>query len=455
MIYTEKLLLVDDDRELLKVYKQIFEINGFNIEAVADPTEALKIVNNSKVAVVISDIIMPKMDGMLLLEKIKEASPVTEVIMLTAEGSVGGAVEAVHKGAFTYLVKPAIIDDLLRNVKKAFEVYGVKEENTVFKQQIIEGYAPLIGNNMKIREIREKISTVAPTDIFVIITGESGTGKEIAANLIHNQSKRNQKPFIKVNCAALTESLLESELFGHEKGAFTGAEKARHGRFELANHGTLLLDEIGELSMNTQGKLLRVLQEKEFERVGGSSTIKTDFRLITSTNKDLIAAVEKGGFRQDLFYRINVFQLDMPPLRERKDDIPLLLEYFYEKSLIEMKKAKHPAPGEVMEALQDYDWPGNVRELKNIIERMVVLSEDGKIRIEDIPEQVRTKKLWEISNAYQGSDTTLADALGGFEREFILRALDKTGWNITKAANELGIARKNLYRKMKEYKIQS
>ncbi|HPO04718.1 MAG TPA: sigma-54 dependent transcriptional regulator [Bacillota bacterium] len=427
MIYTEKLLLVDDDRELLKVYKQIFEINGFNIEAVADPTEALKIVNNSKVAVVISDIIMPKMDGMLLLEKIKEASPVTEVIMLTAEGSVGGAVEAVHKGAFTYLVKPAIIDDLLRNV----------------------------GNNMKIREIREKISTVAPTDIFVIITGESGTGKEIAANLIHNQSKRNQKPFIKVNCAALTESLLESELFGHEKGAFTGAEKARHGRFELANHGTLLLDEIGELSMNTQGKLLRVLQEKEFERVGGSSTIKTDFRLITSTNKDLIAAVEKGGFRQDLFYRINVFQLDMPPLRERKDDIPLLLEYFYEKSLIEMKKAKHPAPGEVMEALQDYDWPGNVRELKNIIERMVVLSEDGKIRIEDIPEQVRTKKLWEISNAYQGSDTTLADARGGFEREFILRALDKTGWNITKAANELGIARKNLYRKMKEYKIQS
>lgn len=453
MNYTEKLLLVDDDRELLKVYKQIFQINGFNIEAVADSTEALRIVNTNKVAVVISDIIMPKMDGMQLLSKIKKGSPLTEVIMLTAEGSVSGAVEAVHQGAFTYLVKPANIDELLRTVRKAFEVYAVKEENNVLKQQVTEGYVPLVGNNEKMREIRNRTATVAPTDVIVMITGESGTGKEIVANLIHSQSKRSEKPFIKVNCAALTESILESELFGHEKGAFTGAEKIHYGRFEMANHGTLLLDEIGELPINTQGKLLRVLQEKEFERVGGSSTIKTDFRLITSTNKDLISEVEKGNFRQDLFYRINVFQFDVPPLRERKDDIPLLVEYFYEKSLAEMKKTKLPVPREVMEIFQDYDWPGNVRELKNIIERMVVLSQKGEMRIEDIPEQVKIKRTMGSEECFSRDDSTLANARSCFERQYILEILDRTEWNITKAAHELGIARKNLYRKMKEYKI--
>ncbi len=454
MNYTEKLLLVDDDRELLKVYKQIFQINGFNIETVADSTEALITVSTNKVAVVISDIIMPKMDGMQLLVEIKKVSPLTEVIMLTAEGSVSGAVEAVHQGAFTYLVKPVNIDELIRTIKKAFEVYAVKEENTVLKQQVTEGNVPLIGNNEKIREIREKIDTVAPTDVIVMISGESGTGKEIVANLIHTQSKRSQKPFIKVNCAALTESILESELFGHEKGAFTGADKVHQGRFEMANHGTLLLDEIGELPINTQGKLLRVLQEKEFERVGGSSTIKTDFRLITSTNKDLVSEVGKGDFREDLFYRINVFPIVMPPLRERKDDIPLLVEFFYEKCLIEMRKTKFPVPSEVLEIFMNYDWPGNVRELKNIIERMVVLSKKGEMQIEDIPEQIKMGKLIESKEYFHLNKGTLEQARARFERQYILEVLDRTEWNITKAARDLGIARKNLYRKIKEYKIQ-
>lgn len=454
MNYTEKLLLVDDDRELLKVYKQIFQINGFNIETVADSTEALITVSTNKVAVVISDIIMPKMDGMQLLVEIKKVSPLTEVIMLTAEGSVSGAVEAVHQGAFTYLVKPVNIDELIRTIKKAFEVYAVKEENTVLKQQVTEGNVPLIGNNEKIREIREKIDTVAPTDVIVMISGESGTGKEIVANLIHTQSKRSQKPFIKVNCAALTESILESELFGHEKGAFTGADKVHQGRFEMANQGTLLLDEIGELPINTQGKLLRVLQEKEFERVGGSSTIKTDFRLITSTNKDLVSEVGKGDFREDLFYRINVFPIVMPPLRERKDDIPLLVEFFYEKCLIEMRKTKFPVPSEVLEIFMNYDWPGNVRELKNIIERMVVLSKKGEMQIEDIPEQIKMGKLIESKEYFHLNKGTLEQARARFERQYILEVLDRTEWNITKAARDLGIARKNLYRKIKEYKIQ-
>lgn len=469
MTCTEKLLLVDDDHELLKVYKQIFAINGFNISAVSDSTEALRIVSSQKVAVVITDIIMPKLGGMELLSKIKEVSPSTEVIMLTAEGSVSGAVEAVRKGAYTYLVKPADIKDLLLNVKKAFEVYAVKEENTVLKQQMAEGSDPLIGESGPIAEIRSKIATVAPTDIIVMLTGESGTGKEILANLIHEQSHRRNKPFVKVNCAALTESILESELFGHEKGAFTGAEKMRRGRFEMSNHGTLLLDEIGELSLNTQGKLLRVLQEKEFERVGSTETIKTDFRLITATNKNLALEVEKGRFRQDLFYRINVFQILVPPLRERKDDIPLLAEYFLKKSAAEMKKQKPDLPSDILAVFLSYDWPGNVRELKNIIERLVVMSQDGKIRKEDIPEEVKTKRAEEAGGAagqgqtagsgwqagLAGSEETLSDARHRFEKDFILKALDDNGWNITKTAEELNLARKNLYKKMKEYGIHS
>lgn len=452
----EKILLVDDDLELLKVYKQIFAINGFNIITVSDPTEAFKIVNSQKVAVVITDIIMPKMGGMELLSRIKEASPSTEVIMLTAEGSVSGAVNAVRKGAFTYLVKPADIDDLILNVRKAVDIYAVREENTVLKQQVIEGYAPLIGNNDMIEEIRNKVAMIAPTDIVVLLTGESGTGKEILANLIHNSSSRKEKPFIKVNCAALTENLLESELFGHEKGAFTGAEKTYRGRFEMANRGTLLLDEIGELPLNTQGKLLRVIQEKEFERVGSSSTIKTDFRLITSTNRNLSAEVEKGHFRRDLFYRINVFPIHVPPLRMRKDDIPVLMEYFTEKFCLDMKRPRLSIPPRIADIFVHYDWPGNVRELQNVIERLVVLSQNNCIRIEDIPEEIKagTAKSTEKGKIC-ASEGSLLNARHEFEKECILKALVNNEWNITRTAKELKLARKNLYKKMKEYGIEN
>ena len=456
MNYTEKILLVDDDKELLKVFKQIFIINDFNIEAVSNSLEALEIVNSQKVAVVISDIIMPKIGGMELLSKIKEASPCTEVIMLTAEGSVSGAVEAVRRGAFTYMVKPAVIDELLLNVKKAYEIYMVKEENAAFKHQMAEGRLSFIGNNDKIKEIKNKISTIAPSDIIVMLTGESGTGKEIVANAIHYSSNRKDKPFIKVNCAALTESILESELFGHEKGSFTGAEKTYQGRFEMANRGTLLLDEIGELSLNTQGKLLRVLQEKEFERVGSSATIKTNFRLITSTNKNIVEEVEKGNFRQDLFYRINVFPIHLPPLRERKDDIPLLADFLLKQSSMEMNKTIPSFSPEIMEIFINYDWPGNVRELKNIIERLVVTSKNSKIRIVDIPEEVKTCNVYNVykEKTEDIEGDSLSDARHRFEKEYILKALKDNDWNITKTAEELNLARKNLYKKMKEYNIE-
>lgn len=451
------ILLVDDDTELLKIYKQIFELSDFNIAVATGSEEALRFVETHKVAVVITDIIMPKISGMELLCMIKETSPLTEVIMLTGEGSVNGAVEAVRKGAYTYMVKPADIDELLSNVRKAYELFAVREQNTVLRQQVIEGYGPLLGQNAKIEEIRNKISTVAPTDIIVLLMGESGTGKEILANLIHSESGRYDKAFVKVNCAALTESLLESELFGHEKGAFTGADRMYRGRFEMANHGTLLLDEIGELSQNTQGKLLRVLQEKEFERVGSSATIKTDFRLITSTNKNLAAEVDKGNFRQDLFYRINVFPIYVPALRERKDDIPMLVDYFIEKAAYEMKKPKPPVPEKLLEMFCGYDWPGNVRELKNIVERLVVLSQNGKFRIEDIPEEVKEGKEFGGERPEEEKRTETRASLSGsrqkFEKEYILKSLDEHSWNVTKTAETLQIARKNLYRKMKEYGI--
>lgn len=454
MMYSEKILLVDDDKELLKVFAEILEYNGFNITAVSDSREALELVGREKVAVVISDIIMPKIGGMELLSRIKETSPFTEVIMLTAEGSVSGAVEAVRRGAFTYMVKPADIEDLILNVRRAHEIYNVKEENSTLKQQMEDGSPQFVGNNRTIDEIRTKIETVAATDIIIMLTGESGTGKEILANAIHYKSNRKDKPFIRVNCAALTESLLESELFGHERGAFTGAEKIHKGRFEMANYGTLLLDEIGELSINTQGKLLRVLQEKEFERVGGSATIKTDFRVITSTNKNLREEVERGRFRQDLYYRINVYPIHLPALRERRDDIPVLASYFLKQCADEMKKPVPILPDEVIEILTSYDWPGNVRELKNIIERLVVMSVNSKINMFDIPEEVKCKAKRETAKCSKDRQS-LNDARHEFEREYIVGVLNQNEWNITKTADELQLARKNLYKKMKEYGISN
>lgn len=459
MDYNTQILLIDDDTGLLKVYEKIFTLKHFNVIAVSDSLKALDIIKKQQIAVVISDIIMPKMDGMMLLKEIKECSPATEVIMLTAEGSVSGAVDAVHKGAFTYMVKPADIEELLFNVKRAYEVYSIKEENYVLKQQIsdITKEEPLIGNSTCIEKIKEKVETIAPMDSTVLIMGESGTGKEILANMIYSKSKRMDKPFIRVNCAALTQNLLESELFGHEKGAFTGAERMRKGRFEMAQGGTILLDEIGELPLETQAKLLRVLQEKEFERVGGATTIKTDFRLIAATNKDLRKAVENHRFREDLFYRINVLPITLPPLRERKEDIPVLADYFLKQIAKEVKKPILLFEKDAIQQFLDYDWPGNVRELKNVIERLVVLSNHGQIGMEDIPEEIKNKKIKtdiKLQQVQPINVITLSDAKKEFEKNYIIKALERNEWNVTKTAEELDLARKNLYKKLHEYKIE-
>lgn len=455
-MYNIPMLLVDDDTELLKVYKKIFSINGFNVMVEADSQKALKIVKTTNIAVVVSDIIMPKLNGLELLMNIKAVKPNVEVIMLTAEGSISGAVEAVKDGAFSYLKKPVDIEELIANIKKAYEIFSIKEENSGLKQQLTENLQTkiFIGQNEKIINLRRDAEKIAKTDTSVLILGESGTGKEILANFIHQSSLRRDKPFICVNCAAVNENLFESELFGYEKGAFTGADKMKKGRFELAAGGTIFLDEIGELSLNTQAKLLRVLQEKSFERVGGTETISSDFRLIAATNRDLKNDVKEYRFREDLYYRINVMPLTIPSLRQRIDDVPILVDNFVKELSIEMKKKINSVDETLISILMKYQWPGNVRELRNIIERLVVLSNDGDLLKEDLPDEICRGKcpINEIVEENLKEDK-LKDATQEFEKQYITKCMKRNQWNVSKSAQELGLARKNLYKKLKQYEI--
>ena len=445
---------IDDDTELLEVYEKIFRLKGFQVLTCSSSLDTLKLIRDRTFSVVVSDIIMPKMNGMELLDAIKKIRPETEVIMLTAEGSISGAVEAVKKGAFSYLVKPADIDELLSNVRKAAELAGVRLENDILKSQLagMPARKEFLGVSQAASELRKKAQIVGETDSAVLITGETGTGKEILANMIHRCSRRADKPFICVNCGALNENLIESELFGSEKGAYTGAERQRKGRFEAADGGTIFFDEIGELSLNMQVKLLRVLQEKSFERVGGSDSIRSDFRLITATNRDLKREVEENRFRADLFYRINIIPIEIPPLRERKEDIPVLCESFLDEYTREMNKSAAPLSPELLRLLQRYDWPGNVRELRNIVERLVVLSADGEIDEANLPEEIRELDQDEKQTGEQTA--ALRHMTRAFEKEYITRIMKKNNGNVAKSAEEMCIARKNLYKKLNDYDIK-
>lgn len=445
-----QIMLVDDDKELLEIYDKIFKLNGFDVISCENGEKALAALAKNQISVVISDIIMPKMSGIELLREIKKRNPQTEVIMLTAEGSISGAVEAVKEGAFSYLVKPAEVDDLISNIKKAAELSKVKVENEVLKGQIatLADGREFIGISQVAEELRQRAQIVGKTDSAVLITGETGTGKEVLANMIHRCSNRADKPFICVNCGALNENLIESELFGSEKGAYTGAGTQRKGRFEIANGGTIFFDEIGELSLNMQTRLLRVLQEKSFERVGGYETIKSDFRLITATNRNLKQEVADGRFRADLYYRINIIPIEIPPLRERPEDIPALCQNFLDSYSREMNKNVQTIDDETIKALQKYNWPGNVRELRNVVERMVVLSHDGIPDLDSLPEEIRELP------ADDKPEEALRTQMKAFEKDYIVKIMNKHSGNVAKAAEEMQIARKNLYKKLNEYDIK-
>ncbi|MBU2054733.1 MAG: sigma-54 dependent transcriptional regulator, partial [Proteobacteria bacterium] len=402
--------------------------------------------------VVLLDIRMTVMDGIEALTEIRKISPLVPVLIMTAFASVKTAVEALKAGAFDYLTKPLDIEELKILIEKALEHYHLRAENLVLKERLGDrfDFSRIIGRSPKMKTLLDTLAMVAPTDATVLIMGESGTGKEVAANAIHHNSPRAGQPFVKVSCAALPETLLESELFGHEKGAFTGAVSRREGRFQLAHRGTIFLDEIGEMSPALQAKLLRVLQEKEFEPLGSDRTAKVDIRVIAATNRDLEKDVREGRFREDLYYRLNVVPIVMPPLRERREDIPLLAEHFLTLCREKNRKAVKGISGKALDALVRYDWPGNIRELENSIERAVIMAREDVIGTADFPPQIRKLSRDEGKDGFGIPDGV---SLAEMERALIIKTLAETGGNRTRAAEILGINRRTLQNKLKEYRL--
>jgi len=449
-------LVVEDHEPLRKLLVRVLERGEHVVLEASDGQEALERLAENEVDVVVSDIRMPRMDGMELLRQVRRRDQTTQVILITAYGDVPQAVEAMKQGAYDFLEKEAEgrvnIAQLRARVEAAIDKRRILLENLNLKSQLSRRFSfpNIIGKSPKILEVLDVVKQVAPTKATVLITGESGTGKELIANALHYNSPRAKGPFIKVNCAALPETLLESELFGHEKGAFTGAYQTRIGRFEAANGGTLFLDEIGNMSPAVQVKLLRVLQEREFERVGGTKTIKVDVRLITATNTDLEAAVREGRFREDLYWRVKVVHIHLPPLRERREDIPLLVLHFIKKYAAENSRPVTSISDEALQALLNYDFPGNVRELENIVESAVVLCRGDTITKDLLPASVRnaTKKTESLT-------IPLGLPFEEIERRVIEATLAYTKGNKTKAARVLRIGKRTLFRKLKKYGLSS
>ena len=448
---SKAILVVDDEESHRMMLRAHLEEDGFEVVEASDGHEAVQRVENRFFDLVLIDIRMPKMDGREALRQIKHFNPSIPVIMMTAYGSIDSAVETLKSGAEDYLTKPLDMDELLIKVHRSLRFRQLEEENLLHRERLGTrfDFSSIIGKSPRMKELFEMLSMVAPTDATILLLGESGTGKEIVANAIHQNSQRMEMPYVKVSCAALPETLLESELFGHEKGAFTGAMSKKKGRFELADNGTIFLDEIGEMSLLTQTKILRVLQEMEFESVGGTKTIQVDVRIITATNKDLDEEVRKGRFREDLYYRLNVVPITIPPLRERKEDIPILAEHFLR---IYREKNRRTITGfepRVMDAFIRYPWPGNVRELENIVERTVIMCRGDMISIHDLPPTVTGSQQQEGESEFI-SGPKLKDV----EREAIVRTLRHTGGNRTRTAIVLGITRKTLQNKIKGYGIK-
>jgi len=440
-------LIVDDEAPLRTSLTKILKKAGYEVMEAPSGEEALEIVRREPVSVVLTDLKMPGMDGVQLLRAIKAISPEAEVILMTAYGTIETAVEAMKEGAYDYIEKPLRRAKVLKTVANAMEKQVLLMENRYLHQQLEDArnVKRIIGQSEPMRRVMEIVHQVAPTSATVLIEGESGTGKEVIANAIHYLSDRKDKPFIKVSCAALPETLLESELFGHERGAFTGADRRKPGRFELADKGTLFLDEIGLMPLHLQVKLLRVLQEHEFERLGGTETIKVNVRLIAATNVNLAEAVRNGSFREDLYYRLNVINIKLPPLRERKEDIPLLVDHFIR---IYSEKNSKPLRGiskGAMSALMRYEWPGNVRELENVIERAVVLSRDEVIDEGDLPEYIVEGK-----EEPRLITIPIGTPMDEVERIVISETLKHTKGDKMLAARLLGISYRTIYRKLNE-----
>jgi len=447
-----KILVVDDERSHRQMIEAVLSAEGYEIAQADNGQAAIDAVTEKFYDLVIMDIRMPELGGIEALKKIKTISPGIPIIIMTAYASVGSAVDALKSGASDYLTKPLDIEELKLLVAKTLRIHQLEEENIYLKERLNDRFdsSNIIGRSTAMKQLFETMALVAPSEATVMIVGESGTGKELIANAIHQNSARVVRPFIKVNCAALPETLLESELFGHEKGAFTGATARKLGRFQLAHKSSILLDEIGEMSPTTQAKILRVLQEREFEPLGSTQTFKVDTRVIAATNKNLEEEIKEGRFREDLFYRINVVTIEVPPLRDRHEDIPLLADFFLKRYTKKNKRVIKGFTPRAMDLLMRCDWSGNVRELENVVERAVIMARGEMISPMEFPENL---KELDVELKEPGLNLSAGRSLKEVEKEMILRTLDETGGNRTHAAAILGISRRTLQLKLKEYGI--
>jgi DNA-binding NtrC family response regulator len=443
-------LIVDDEKNTREGLARALR-RQYQVLTAEDGLKALEVLSENMADVVLSDVRMPGMDGLTLIQRILARSPQPVCILLTAYGTIDIAVEAMQRGAYDFMTKPVNLDRLDLVLKRALQNRNMQEENQRLQQQLDHKYGleNIIGKSAAMQEVFETIRQVAPSRATVLIEGESGTGKELVAQAIHRLSPRVHGPCIPVHCAALSENLLESELFGHEKGAFTGASEQRKGRFELADGGTLFLDEVGEIDPSIQVKILRVLEERKFERVGGQKTIEVDVRIIAATNRNLKEMVEEGTFREDLFYRLHVVSIQLPPLRDRKADIELLLQHYLESLKQENGKEIEGFTPDALDILVRYPWPGNVRELRNVVERMVVLCRGNKLTVRDIPPFVRDE-VDPLGAPVRGGELSLEAA----EKDLIIKAIKASGGNRTQAAEQLGISRRTLHRKLNEYQLR-
>ncbi|TFG93809.1 MAG: sigma-54-dependent Fis family transcriptional regulator [Syntrophobacterales bacterium] len=443
----ETILIVDDEESICQSLKGILSDEGYEVLTAQSGEECLDIIEEELPGLVLLDIWLPGIDGIETLKRIKSKYPRMQIIMISGHGTVESAVATTKLGAFDFVEKPLSLDKILLAVNHALDIVRLEDENRLLKN---EHSHKIDGKSKAIIELREMIQIISPTNAWILIMGENGTGKELVARSIHRQSSRSTKPFIEVNCAAIPEDLIESELFGHERGAFTGATEKKRGKFDLANKGTIFLDEVADMSLKAQAKILRILQEKKFERVGGTKVIDTDVRVLAATNKDLEYEMEDGRFRQDLYYRLNVIPLEVPPLRDRIEDVPLLARQFVRDfSRKESKPQKHIAD-DALAVLMEHSWPGNVRELKNIMERLVITSPSDIITADDIPPL--SKENHRLSRPDSSDDRgSLRGARELFEKDYIAKKLAENKWNVKKTAEAIGLERSNLHKKIKAY----
>ena len=451
----QTVLVIDDEESIRRSLKGILQDEGFRTIFAKDGEQGLEAVREESPDLILLDIWMPGIDGLETLRLIREQRPEQMVIMMSGHGTIETAVKATRLGAYDFIEKPLSLEKVLLSLQNAMKIGQLVAENRALKQKIAKEHE-MIGDSPAIRQLKGQIDMAAPTSGWVLITGENGTGKELVARSIHTQSQRADQPFVEVNCAAIPEELIESELFGHEKGAFTGATAQRKGKFDQAHQGTLFLDEIGDMSLKTQAKVLRILQERKFERVGGNRTIEVDVRVIAATNKDLEQEIGQGNFREDLYYRLNVLPLVVPPLRERREDIPLLATHFLQFYCSKESREGKELGGEALKAFIDYNWPGNVRELKNLMERLVIMVPERTIGLHHLPPAfsragTATATGTEQSKA-MGIDR-LKEAREAFEAEFLEKKLEENDWNISKTAERIEVERSNLHRKIKAYGI--